>query len=93
MENNFYVGVVYHGKRLFKPRYKEKIVLYSEDQINYLDLRYGIYYTTNRSNKYYVEKDSIVPTDISLYREDYNYMLSRYKENPNVRRKKIKYYM
>ena len=89
MENNFYVGVVFHGKRPFKVEYTEKLVLYSDDNFNYLDLINDIYYTIDESNRDYVIKESLVPTDISEYREDYLYMLSRHNEN-RLSRKKIK---
>lgn len=89
MENNFFVGVVHHGKKLFKSEYAEKIVLYSDDNDNYLDLRYGKWYTTNESDKDYVEKGTLIATDISLYREDYLYMLSKYKESAISRIKRI----
>lgn len=89
MENNFYVGVVHHSKKLFKAEYSEKVVLYSEDSVNYLDLKCGVWYTTDKNDKDYVESDSVIPTDISLYREDYGYMLSRYKECGITRIKKI----
>jgi len=86
MENKFYVGVVYHKKRVFKPAYSEKIVLYSDNNINYLDLISGAHYTTNYNEKDYVERESLVATDVSLYREDYLYLLNRYKENVLVRK-------
>lgn len=89
MENNFFVGVVHHGKKLFKPEYSEKVVLYSEDNVNFLDLRCCIWYTTNCNDKDYVEKETIISTDISLYREDYLYLLSKFKETGLVRKKRF----
>jgi len=88
MENNFYVGVVFHGKRAFKNEYSEKLVLYSEDNYNYLDLINNLYYSIDTNNRDYVIEESLVPTDVSEYREDYLYMLSRCKEN-GLSRKKI----
>ena len=89
MEDNFFVGVVYHGKRVFKPEYKEKIILYTDDNINFLDLIGNCYYTTDRSNRNYVDENSLIPTDISLYREDYLYLLSKHKQRKNIRKRII----
>lgn len=89
MENNFFVGVVFHGRKSFKVEYTEKLVLYSDDNFNYLDLINDVYYTTDENNKGYVIKESLVPTDILEYREDYLYMLSRHNDC-RVSRRKIK---
>jgi len=89
MENNFFVGVVFHGRKSFKVEYTEKLVLYSDDNFNYLDLINDVYYTTDENNKDYVIKESLVPTDILEYREDYLYMLSRHNDS-RVSRRKIK---
>lgn len=87
MENNFYVGIVYHGKKLFKPAYKEKLILYTEDMINYLDLLNGLWYSTDTSNKDYVEENSLIPTDISTYKIDYLYLLTKYKNSSSKKKK------
>ena len=87
MENNFYVGVICHGKRTFKSEYREKKVLYSEDNYNYLDLMCGIWYNTDMDNRDYVDATTIVDTDISEYRDDYMYMLYKYRENILIRTK------
>lgn len=87
MVNNFFVGVVHHGKRIFKQEYREKLVLYSEDNFNFLDLLNNNYYTTDDSDKDYVIKESLVATDVSEYREDYLYLLNRHKQRKIVRRK------
>lgn len=89
MENNFYVGVINYGKRYSKQKHIQNAVLYSEDGINYLELETGIWYTTDSSNRDYVDKGSILPTDINLYKVNYMYLLSRCKEKKNARRKII----
>ena len=76
MENNFYVGDVFHRRRI-KSSYVEKIVLYTDDALYYLDLISGNVYTTESSKKDYVIKDSLLPTDISDYNTDYMYLLNR----------------
>ena len=88
MENNFYVGVIHHKKKLFKPAFSEKVVLYSDDNIVYLDLINSVWYTTSEDNKDFVDKNSLIITDISLYKEDYLYLLNRYKENSVTKIKK-----
>ena len=88
MENNFYVGVVYHGKRIFKNEYREKLVLYSENSFVFLDLLNGITYGIDGSGKDYVLKDSIISTDINEYKIDYKYLLSRYKCGVLTRKRK-----
>jgi len=87
MENRFYVGVVCHSKRPFKAESREKLVLYKEDDITYLDLLTGNSYTIDKCNRDYIEEGTLIPTDISQYRENYIYMLDRYKEDTNVRKK------
>ena len=89
MENNFYVGVVYHSKKLFKNEYKEKLVLYSEDGVNYLDLLTGIWYTIDANNKDYVIRESIISTDVKDYKTDYMYLVLKYKEGSYIRRKSM----
>lgn len=87
MEGNFYVGVIYYGKRIRKPKHSESVVLYSEDNIYFLDLMRNIYYTTDNQNKDYVDRSSLIQTNIEEYRENYEYLLARSKENNS--RKKI----
>lgn len=89
MEDNFYVGDVFHSKRR---NYKtEKTVLYSKDKIIYIDLLNEKEYTTNTKNKDYVLEDSLIPTDINDFKEDYNYLLYRYN-NGMVKSKKKHWY-
>lgn len=88
MEDNFYVGVVHHSRRMLKPEYKEKLVLYSNDSVNYLDLIGNNYYTTDTSNRDYVVRETLITTDVSLYREDYLYLLSRYKDKGATKKRK-----
>ncbi len=89
MENNFYVGVVHYNRRYSRHDHTETLVLYSDDNINYLELESGIWYTTDRGNKNYVEKESIIPTDISQYKVDYEYLFFRIKEMKSTRKKII----
>lgn len=79
MENNFYVGDVCH-KRLFGTVTTEKNVLYSDDNINYLELNTGIWYSTDSNEKDYVDESSIISTDISLFKEDYMLLLDKYRD-------------
>lgn len=90
MGNNFYLGDVYHCKKFLKQAYIEKLVLYSEDHINYLDLISGIWYCIYDDGNDYVFLESIVPTDVNLYKIDYLYLLSKYKANFSVKIKKHK---
>ena len=87
MENNFYVGIICHGRKVFKSEYNEKKVLYSEDNFNYLDLMCGMWYTTDINNRDYVDASSIMKTDISEHREDYLHMLYKYRDNILVKTK------
>ena len=87
MESNFYVGDVCHRRRFFKSEYIEKIVLYSTDGFNYLDLLTCNWYTTDRNCKDYVDSNTIISTDISQYRTDYIYLLSKYNGNRGFKRK------
>ena len=38
LENNFYVGEIFHSKKYTKPSRIEKAILYSEDSFIYIDL-------------------------------------------------------
>lgn len=91
MANNFYVGVVYHGKRLFKQAYSEKIVLYSENNIDYLDLINNIWYSIDNFVKDYVDIASLISTDVSIYKEDYLYLLSKYKSKSLTKKKRLNF--
>lgn len=46
MVNNYYIGDIHHNKTIKKDAYTEKLVLYSDDKYNYLDLINDINYTT-----------------------------------------------
>ena len=88
MENNFYVGDIYYSKRNKNVGCTEKSVLYSDDNFNYLELISGKWYTTNNDDKNYVIRDSVIPTDINQYRENYRYLLARYSDK-TIKKKRI----
>lgn len=91
MENNFFVGIVNHSKKIGRESCKEKTVLYREDDSVYVDLVKNISYTTDSSQKDYVEEETLLPTDISDYRTDFEYLLLRYNSSgKNVKKKKKK---
>ena len=50
MENNFFVGVVVHRRRKSNSLTREKLVLYSRNDIDYIDLLNNTY-TTNSENE------------------------------------------
>ena len=85
MVNNFYVGEVYHKRKFMKFNfgYREKLVLYTEDDILYLDLLGDKAYTCDTRNKNYVIRDSLIPTDVSDYKIDYMYLLN----NGNIKKR------
>ena len=89
MENNFFVGIVIHKKKFIKYEYTEKLVLYSDDKYNYIDLLNDKVYTVNEEELEYVIKDSLISTNPLEYKEDYLYLLSRYKSKTISRRKLI----
>lgn len=82
MENNYYVGNVITKK------HKDKLVLYSTDSINYLDLVNDRMYTTDYNSKGYVEKESLVKININDFRDDYHYLLIRHNENNSIKKKR-----
>lgn len=88
MENNFFVGIVHHKKRMFKPEYSEKVVLYKATDNYYIDLIRDVIYSTNNEEKDYVVGSSLIPTDISMYKEDYQYLLSKHNSGVMVKKKK-----
>lgn len=85
MENNFYVGDVYHSKR--RSTKIEKTVLYSNDKEVYIDLLNEKEYSIDQKEKDYVIEESLIPVDINDFKEDYNYLLYRYN-NGMVKSKK-----
>ena len=87
MEYNFFVGVVCHRKRMSKELVREKVVLYTSDGTVFVDLINMKEYTTDNSLREYVEEDSLINTDISLYKVNYRYLVSRYYDNINTRGK------
>lgn len=95
MENNFYVGIVYHSKRfldgkiIFRNEYKEKLVLYNVNNNVYVDLLSGICYSTDDTARDYVLEDSLILTNIDDYKTNYRYLLSRYNEGSLTRKKKM----
>ena len=89
MENNFFVGDICHSKRNKSQTYIEKVVLYSNDNFNYLDPISGKWYTTNDNEKNYVISNSIIPTNINDYRENYIYLLSKYTDKMTKKKRII----
>ena len=89
MENNFYVGVDYHRKKLLKQEYNEKLVLYSDDGYNYIDLLNNNLYTINENELEYVIKETLIPTNPLDYKEDYMYLLTRYKTKTVSKKRKL----
>lgn len=83
MENNFFVGVVVHRRRKSNSLTREKLVLYSRNDIDYIDLLNNNRYVSEESantREDYVIKSSLIKVDVSDYRTDYYYLLSRYNE-------------
>ena len=87
MENNFYVGIVCHKRPFTNNMLREKTVLYTKENITYIDLVKEREYQTDKSLKDYVEESSLIPTDINDYRIDYSYLLSKYNGKVRVRRR------
>lgn len=79
MIGSFFVGIVEHNKTIIRQEYREKLVLYTEDNFNYLDLRNEIIYTTDLLARDHVIKESLIPTEPLEYKEDYLYLLTKYK--------------
>ena len=75
MENNFFVGNVVHKNKKGNNLYSEKIVLYTCDNVYFIDLLTDNTYTTNSENRDYVVYDSLVPTNSEEFRIDYDYLL------------------
>ena len=88
MENSFYVGIVCHRKIISNNIIREKRVIYSNDNIYYIDLIKEKEYTTNDNLNEYVDKSTLIPTDINDYNIDYTYLLSKYNSKKLVRRRK-----
>ena len=88
MRNNFYVGEVYHKRKIFKLNfdYREKLVLYTEEDIVYWDLLGNKEYTCDKRNKDYVIRESLIPTDISDYKIDYMYLLNNSKAKKRIKK-------
>ncbi len=86
MENKFYVGDIYHKRRLIKPSYYEKTVLYTEDEKIFLDLLKEKCYTANENEKDFIIISSLVPTNINDYRTDYLYLLEKNKEKKRIKK-------
>lgn len=90
MEGKFFIGIVCHKKRIFKSLPEEKVVLYTSNDINYIDLINNVVYSTDSACKDYVVKESLIPTNISEYRIDYMYLLSKYDSGDNLEKKKTR---
>ena len=100
MENNFFVGNVVHKNKKGNNLYSEKIVLYTCDNVYFIDLLTDNTYTTNSENRDYVVYDSLVPTNSEEFRIDYDICLlnimklkiKRLEErNFSLKNKKINY--
>ena len=89
MENNFYVGDIFHSKKYTKSSRVEKTILYSEDSLIYIDLLNQKEYTTDNNNRDYVIKESLINTDVREYKTDYNYLLMKYKSTSKRKERKL----
>lgn len=83
MENNFYVGNIIRKKKKSSDIYVEKMVLYTQDNIYYIDLINDITYTTNNFDKSYVDSSSLVSINTEDFRIDYMYLLLKHNEGNN----------
>ena len=90
MENNFYVGIVHHEKGLISDGYNEKVVLYSDNNIYYIDLLKQKTYSTNREEKEYVLEDTLISTDVNDFNINYMYLLNKYRNYGRDIKKKNK---
>lgn len=87
MENNFFVGIVCHKKVISNNIVRERKVLYTSDNVYYIDLiKEKEYMADNRLNEY-VDESTLIPTDINDYNTDYAYLLSKYKGKRLIRRR------
>ena len=84
MENNFYVGNIFHRRRIRQISI-DCTVLYTEDNYHYLDLISGKWYDIDTRKKDYVIRDSIRTTDIDDYRIDYKHLLSKYNSKKKIK--------
>lgn len=89
MENNFYVGNIIRKKKKSSDIYVEKMVLYTQDNIYYIDLINDITYTTNNFDKSYVDSSSLVSINTEDFRIDYMYLLLKHNEGNNNKRRKF----
>mgnify|MGYP000055582507 FL=1 len=92
MENNFFVGNVVHKNKKGNNLYNEKIVLYTCDNVYFIDLLTDNTYTTNSENRDYVVYDSLVPTNSEEFRIDYDYLLIKHNDGNNnnkIKRKRF----
>ncbi len=90
MGNNFYVGNIIHKKKNGNTAYIEKMVLYTSDNIYYIDLINDITYTSNNFDKSYVDSSSLVSINIEDFRIDYMYLLLKHNEGINNHHKRRK---
>ena len=91
MENNFYVVNIIRKKKKSSDIYVEKIVLYTQDNIYYIDLINDITYTTNNFDKSYVDSSSLVSINTEDFRIDYMYLLLKQNEGNNNNNKRRKF--
>lgn len=92
MENNFFVGNVVHKNKKGNNLYSEKIVLYTCDNVYFIDLLTDNTYTTNSENRDYVVYDSLIPTNSEEFRIDYDYLLIKHNngnDNNKIKRKRF----
>ena len=66
MEDNFYVGDIFHSKK--RNGKIEKAVLYSKDKVVYIDLLNEKEYTTDTNENDYVIEDSLIPTETNDFK-------------------------
>lgn len=80
MESNFYIGIVIHKNFFNRKKWQDKIVLYSDDYIKFIDLNKQKIYFSNKKKKNYVVLDSLINIDINDFNIDYVYLLNKYNE-------------
>ena len=90
MENNFYVGIVFHERGIMHEEINEKVVLYTEDNIYYIDLLKKKTYSTDTNEKEYVKSDTLVKADVNDFNIDYMYLLNKYNQTGRDVKKKNK---
>lgn len=84
MENNYYIGKIYHRRKIRQIKI-DQTILYTEDNYHYLDLINKKMYDIDNRKKDYIIKESLKEIDINEFKIEHDNLVKKYKSKGKIK--------